>query len=164
MPTSKNLPFSAAEQKFLTELERLRTPFLVVGVSAAVLQGADTVTQDLDLWFRSMGEPGIAIAARAAGGTFATRTNPPAVIGEGLDRIDLVILCHGLRPFDEEYADAVNVRVGDVTLKVLPLDRIIASKQAANRPKDRMVLDALRAALAVQKESRRGLRRKKTSR
>jgi hypothetical protein len=73
----------------------------------------------------------------------------------------VVILCHGLPRFDEEYRRAVTVLVGDVTLKVLPFERIIASKQAANRPKDRIVLDALRAALTVQKESRKSGRHRK---
>jgi hypothetical protein len=39
--------------------------------------------------------------------------------------------------------------IEDVDVKVLPLPRIIASKRAANRPKDQAVLPALEAALRV---------------
>ncbi|MEO0325291.1 MAG: hypothetical protein AAF447_20205 [Myxococcota bacterium] len=39
--------------------------------------------------------------------------------------------------------------MADVPLRVLPLERIIASKQAADRPKDRAALPQLRAALAA---------------
>jgi hypothetical protein len=34
-------------------------------------------------------------------------------------------------------------------LKVLPLDRILASKRAANRPRDRLVIRVLEDALAA---------------
>jgi hypothetical protein len=38
-------------------------------------------------------------------------------------------------------------------LRVLPLERIIESKRAANRPKDRAALPALEAALAVKQDA-----------
>lgn len=38
-----------------------------------------------------------------------------------------------------------------VTLRVLPLERIIASKRATGRPKDLAAMPALQAALAVKK-------------
>ena len=155
MPDSGDFPLSDAELVFLRELTRLRTRFLVVGVGAAVLQGADAVTQDLDLWFQTLGDPGIAKAARAAGGVFATRTNPPMIAGEGLDRIDLVILCQGLKSFTVEYAKAVNLRVTDFSIKVLPLDRVIASKIAAGRTKDKAVLPSLHAALAARRSTKK---------
>jgi hypothetical protein len=66
VPDSNEFPLSDAELLFLRELARTGTRFLVVGVGAAVLQGADAVTEDLDIWFRSRGAPAIAEAARAA--------------------------------------------------------------------------------------------------
>lgn len=42
-----------AECRFLAELNHLGVRFLLVGASAAVLQGANTATQDLDLWFEA---------------------------------------------------------------------------------------------------------------
>ena len=41
----------------------------------------------------------------------------------------------------------MEINVGRLTLKVLPLDRILASKQAANRPKDQLVIPVLQNAL-----------------
>jgi hypothetical protein len=151
VPVSSDFPLSECEVVFLRELIRSRSRFLVVGLGAAVLQGADAVTQDLDLWFHSLGDPAIAAAARKAGGAFVTRTSPPMISGEGLDRIDLVTHCDGLRTFDTEYKNAVDVRVADFSIKILPLERIIASKKAAGRPKDRAVLEALRATLAARR-------------
>ena len=88
-------------------------------------------------------------AARAAGGFYSTRTQPPLVGGEGLDRIDIVTHCDGLDEFDVEYARTSALRIDDFEIRVLELRRIIASKEAADRPKDRAVLEQLRAALAA---------------
>ena len=60
MPDSGDFPLSDAELVFLRELARAGSRFMIIGVGAAVLQGADAVTQDLDLWFRSLGDPAIA--------------------------------------------------------------------------------------------------------
>jgi hypothetical protein len=153
VPDSSDFPLSAAELAFLRELTLAHSRFVVVGLGAAVLQGADAVTQDLDLWFRSLGDPAIAAAARKAGGVFVTRSNPPMIAGEGLDRIDLVTHCDGLRSFDAEYKKAIDVRIADFSIKILPLERVIASKRAAGRPKDKAALEALRATLAARKRT-----------
>ena len=151
MPDAREFPLSDAELAFLRGLVRAGSRFMIVGVGAAVLQGADAVTQDLDLWFHSLGDPAIAEAARAAGGVLVTRSNPPMIAGDGLDRIDLVVNCQGLRSFDLEYANALELAVDDFSIKILPLERVIASKQAAGRRKDLAVLEALRAALVASK-------------
>ena len=151
MAISGESPLSDAERVFLRELTRGGAKFMVVGLGAAVLQGADTVTQDLDLWFESLGDPIVAQAAHAAGGALAWRANPPVIAGEGFDRIDLVVRCDGLESFTAEYARAIDVTIDDFSIKILPLERVIASKQAAGRPKDTAVLPALNAALAARR-------------
>lgn len=75
--------------------------------------------------------------------------------GPGLERIDFVTNCDGLDAFDEEVRRTILLQVEDVEIRVLELSRIIASKEAADRPKDRAVLEQLRATLAVV-ESKRG--------
>jgi hypothetical protein len=60
---------------------------------------------------------------------------------------------HGLEPFSIELARAKIVTVQGVSVRVLPLDRIIASKRAANRLKDRAVIPALEEALAAIEDS-----------
>jgi hypothetical protein len=56
-----------------------------------------------------------------------------------------------LRLFKGEFADewkrALEIKVGKLKLKVLPLERILASKQAANRPKDQRVIPVLQNTL-----------------
>ena len=78
---------------------------------------------------------------------------PPAIGGDALeDRFDVVTHCHGLADFIVELESAVSVSVEGVELKLLPLERIVASKRAANRPKDVAALPALETALAVRRE------------
>lgn len=139
-----------AERRFLVELEARGVAYMIVGLSAASLQGANTTTVDVDLWFESTSDPRIAEAARAAGGDLMSGFGmmPPQLYG-ALDRFDLVNYMHGLERFETELARAKIVPVEGVTVRVLPLDRIIASKRAANRPKDQAVIPTLEEALAA---------------
>jgi len=50
------LPFAENEIRLLTALLRARVRFMIVGLSAATLQGAPVVTQDVNLWFEKLGD------------------------------------------------------------------------------------------------------------
>jgi len=154
MARDSGLLLSDEELRLLEELVAEGVPFIIVGVGAALMQGADVATQDVDVWFKSTSHPGIARAAKAAGATFAWRGDPPMFLGEGFDDVDVVTFCHGLRSFDEEYAEALDVPLGDLVVKVLPLERIIASKTAAGRVKDRAAIPALEATLIAERATR----------
>ena len=157
MPDLDGLPVSEQEIQLLRELTNAGVPFMLVGLGAAVVQGADAVTKDLDLWFPSISHPGLAEAAQKVGAAFIWRNNPPLFSGPGLDDIDVVIKCDGLLDFDSEYRGAVDVAlVPGLIVKVLPIGRVLASKRAADRPKDRAVIPALEAAIAAIKESPEG--------
>ncbi len=75
--------------------------------------------------------------------------------GESVKLFDLVAAMHGLRSFAAEYRQAVSINLGGLTVKVLPLQRIIASKRAANRPKDKLVLPVLEDTAATIKAGQR---------
>ncbi len=154
MPDSDSLPVSEQEIELLRELTDTGVPFMLVGLGAAVVQGADAVTKDPDLWFRSISHPGLDEAARKVGAVFVSRNSPPLFSGAGLDDIDVVIRCDGLQDFDAEYAAAIEVELTpNLVIKVRPIERVLASKRAADRPKDRAVIPALEAAIAAIKES-----------
>jgi hypothetical protein len=55
----------------------------------------------------------------------------------------------GLGSFADEFKNCVHILVKGHKLKVLSLDRILVSKLAANRPKDRLTIPILRDALAA---------------
>lgn len=126
--------------------------FLIVGLSAAALQGAPVVTQAVDLWIGRLDDPRFADALRKVGGAYVPPTlhTPPMLAGEGLELFDVVISMSGLGSFDEEWAGAIDMTIGDVVTRVLPLTRILVSKRAANRPKDRLVIPVLEQVVALQ--------------
>ena len=149
MQTSNAEALTPEERALFDALNRHSVRFMLVGMSAAVLQGADIATQDLDLWFESLTGQGIVEASQEAGGFFAARMRPPMIGGPGLERIDVVTGCDGLDAFMDEYASGKTIVVDGSSLVVLPLERVIASKVVANRAKDRAAIEQLKTALAV---------------
>jgi hypothetical protein len=148
MGASDAAPLSEGELAFLGALTALDVRFLLVGMSAALLQGARGATEDLDLWFQDLDDPRIGEAAREAGGFWVTRSQPP-MLGGMSERFDVVVAMSGLPDFAREYAGSTELTLEGVTLRVLPLERILASKRAANRVKDQSALAALELALQV---------------
>lgn len=145
------LPLSEDEVRLLGALLKRKVRFMVVGLSAATLQGAPVVTQDVDLWFENLGEQKISDALREAGAAYVPTSinNPPMLAGAGAELFDIVIRMDGLGPFAEEVKNCIEIPLGRQKLKVLSLDRILASKIAADRPKDRLTIPVLRDALAT---------------
>ena len=151
-----------SELRFLRALLRRKVRFMVVGLSAAALQGAPVVTQDVDLWFEDLSDPRIRDALKEVNAAYAAPSlqNPPMFIGGGVELFDIVLTMHGLETFAEELRNCVNVAVGRYKLKVLRVDRILASKHAANRAKDRLVIPVLEDSLAASQVSARRKRKK----
>jgi hypothetical protein len=143
------LPLSETELRLLETLLRHEIRFLVVGLSAAALQGAPVVTEDVDLWFEELSDPKLKQALLKVGAAYVPPfgDNPPMLAGPGSEPFDVVIRMDGLKAFADEWKHAVKIKVGRLRLKVLPLERILASKQAANRPKDQRVIPVLQTAL-----------------
>jgi hypothetical protein len=144
---------TAAERAFLAELNGTGVRFMVVGMSAALIQGARGATEDIDLWFEDVTDARISAAARASGGVWISGSfgmGPPRLGGEALsERFDVVTNMSGLRDFATEYEAVRFETVDGVPIPVLPLRRILESKRAANRPKDQALLHALEDALAL---------------
>ncbi len=145
--------FTAAERALLEALNALGVRYLVVGMGAALIEGAPGTTQDIDLWFGSIDASRLSEAARAAGGFYTSGfgVQPPTLGGEGLDRVDVVLHASGLDSFDEEFAGARDYDIDGVLVRVLPLERVIVSKRAARRPKDDAQIPMLEATLAARK-------------
>jgi len=140
-----SLIFGEKEVAFLTELVRQRVEFMIVGLAGAALQGAPVVTQDVDLWFRELSDPGIQKALKKVRGAYVPPTmgNPPAFAGRGIELFDIVVHMNGLGAFDEEREHTIKVPLGRTKVLVLALDRIIVSKKATGRKKDKLVLGVL---------------------
>jgi predicted nucleotidyltransferase len=147
------IALTSAERALLEALNALGVRYLIVGMGAALIEGAPGTTQDIDLWFERIDEGQLREAARRAGGLYTSGfgLQPPAVGGEGLDRVDLVLTASGLEPFEQEFRNAHEYDVDGVPVRVLPLDRVIVSKRAAKRAKDSAQLPMLEAALAARR-------------
>lgn len=155
-------PLTDKEERFLAALVEEGVDFLVVGLAAAALQGAPAVTQDIDLWFRDLSDPALHRALRKVGAVYIppSMQNPPLLAGGDAGLFDIVTTMHGLGSFAQEARGALRVPIGEVEVPVLPLARIIASKKATNRPKDRAILPALEDALRVLQSRKRPTRRR----
>ena len=154
------LPFSESELRLLRVLLQRKVRFMVVGLSAATLQGAPVVTQDVDLWFENLGELKISQALQEVGAAYVppSNLNPPMLAGAGAELFDIVIRMDGLGTFAEEIKNCVEISLGRQKLKVLSLERILASKMAANRAKDKLTIPVLQDALAATRTAKRRLK------
>jgi hypothetical protein len=155
----ENLIFTNKEIAFLRELKRQKVEFMLVGAAAAALQGAPVVTQDVDLWFKDVKDPGIRTALRKSSGIMVPSfgQNPPTFAGDAVKLFNIFLTMHGLMSFDEEKKNSFEVALGTLRVRVLDLARIIKSKETVRRPKDLLVLPVLRDTLKT-------LRHKKTRR
>jgi hypothetical protein len=113
------------------------------------LQGAPVVTEDVDLWFDNLSDPKLMQALVKIGAAYIPPFgyNPPMLGGPGSEPFDVVIRMSGLGEFADEWKRALEIKVGKLKLKVMPLERILVSKQAANRPKDQRVIPVLQNTL-----------------
>jgi hypothetical protein len=145
-----------AERRLFEALNTRGVRYLLVGMGAALLEGAPVATQDLDVWFERADDKRIPQAARDAGGFWIAGfgLQPPAFGGAGLERVDVVLTMHGLDAFADEYERAVLRTIEGVTLRALSLERIIATKRATRRVKDLAQLPALEATLLARQQQK----------
>jgi predicted nucleotidyltransferase len=154
----EDFALTPAERALFGALNARGVRFILIGMGAAVLEGAPIATQDLDVWFEAIADDRIPEAAKDAGGFWISGfgMQPPSFGGAGLDRIDVVLTAHGLEDFDREHARTIEMTIDGIQLRVLPLDRVIASKRSANRLKDQAALPALEATLLAKRRRRLG--------
>ncbi len=126
---------------------------MLVGMSAALMQGARGATEDIDLWFADPADARIAECVAAAGGIWVSGSfgmGPPRIGGRELgERFDVVTQMSGLESFDKESAHTIEYDIEGLRLPVLDLRRILVSKRAAGRAKDRAAIEALEDAVAL---------------
>jgi len=146
--------FTAREISFLKALRKQGVDYMIVGAAAAALQGAPIVTQDIDLWFRDLGDPGIRKAVATVGGVIVPPIgiHPPTFGGEAVELFDIVLTMHGLGRFDKEKKHSILIDLGGLPVRILALDRIIKSKETVGRPKDVLTLPVLKDAWATIKK------------
>ncbi len=135
-------------------LGRAKLEAVLVGNAAAALQGAPVTTLDFDFMFRKtpVNLRKLKAFARDLDATVLRPYYPASdmfrVVNDDLGlQADFLVVLHGVRSFESLRKRAFPLALGRETLLVASLADIIKSKRAANRPKDRAVLDVLETTL-----------------
>jgi hypothetical protein len=141
--------------------------FVLVGGLAAVLQGAPIVTGDLDIVHRRTPENVAKLLAalreleavyridpRRLAPTEAHLSGPGhALLSTKFCDLDVLGTIFADTSYEGLRDDALEFELGDVTVQVLGLERLIQSKEYTARGKDLAALPALRATLAQSKKT-----------
>lgn len=122
-------------------------------MGAAILQGVPATTLDTDIWVDVPERQYMRLInlSLRLGATMVRQTVVSLTDGS------LVNFCYrldGTAMFRTEYRRAEVVRWNGIEIKVLPLERIIRSKEAAGRDKDLAMLPVLRDIAASRKRLR----------
>ena len=129
---------------------RHQVRYLFIGKSGAILLGYPDTTQDADLFVEKSEENGLAIAGALKDLGFNITPDQERDLERGRDFIqikngpfdlDLVFAPDGIEKFEDAWERHVVVE----GFPICHIDHIIASKEAANRKKDRESLDRLRS-------------------
>lgn len=128
---------------------------IVVGATAAVLQGAPVTTQDVDLLVRRTprNEPKIAAFRKAMGGfgRVVVTSQVESLVGP-TGQVDLIFdALPANLTFEAVRSRALRIEVGTSSLLVANLEDVIRSKRAAGRPKDLATLSTLEDTLRVKR-------------
>ena len=150
------------DETFLVELMRAvataQLESLVVGSTAAVLQGAPLMTQDVDLLVRDTPRNRQKIL-EVASALAATKPRPmgelTTVVRINRAGIDVDFVFDELTPelsFESLRTRAVEVSLGELQVMAVSLADLIVAKEFAGRPKDLAQLPIIRATAAVREK------------
>lgn len=144
-------------ERLLRALAEHDVEFCVIGALAAWLQGSPAVTLDLDVMPRrdldnadrlaaalnSVGARSRADASKLelGGGDFVGWETQRFETDAG--PVDVVPRAAGIGGFED--VATIELRLGDLAVRVLTIDEVIASKEKLGRPKDMAALPALYA-------------------
>jgi len=155
-------------ERLLRTLVDHEVEFCVIGAVAAWLQGSPAVTLDLDVMPRRdldnadrLAAALNALSARQEHAEAPTEVEGADFLGWQTQRfdteagpIDVVPQAAAIGGYEE--VATIELRLGDIAVRVLTIDEVIASKEKLGRPKDTAALPALyatREALRKQRES-----------
>ena len=154
----------------IVRLAQGQVEFVVVGGVSAILQGAQVTTMDLDICYRRTPENIARLARVLAPLQPRLRGLPPGLsftfderalqlgsnftLTVGTESLDLLGVMSAIGGYEQIIGDAKEVIIGSYPVKLLSLAHLIATKEAAGRPKDILVLPLLRAALETKRQDK----------
>lgn len=148
--------------EILAVLSRHRVDFVVVGGIAAILQGSPLTTDDLDVLFAYRPE-NLERLLRALADLEARYVDPAGRVLEPdrerlasfrlhllrtrCGRLDLLRTVGDGATYEDLLSRTSEMRLDDLSVRVLDLEAVIETKEQADRPKDRFQLPYLRQLL-----------------
>ena len=138
-------------------LEAAKLEVVLIGNAAAAVHGSPVTTEDFDFMFRATPTNirKLKLVAEFLEGSVTRPYYPLSDMyrirnrSEGL-QVDFLEYVHGFKSFESMRSRSVSVNAGEgVRIKVASLKDVIASKRAANRPKDRASLPVLEETLKL---------------
>ena len=145
---------SSAVVQLFDALKRADIPFMLVGMSAANLQGIMVSTIDVDVWIGLPSRQYMKVSNLCLG-LGATLRSPNKVYLSDDTPVDFIYEVTGLPAFDKELPKAEWLSFHGRRIPVLPLERICKSKQAAGRDKDKLHILLIKQALKCRKAATR---------
>ena len=146
-------------------LNRYQVDFIVVGMTAGVLQGVQAMTFDVDIIYRiSEGNAEKLLMAlveleaefRSDISNRKLRPNASHLMSAGhkllmtkYGMLDVLGTIEENTRYEDLEGDVMTVQTDGIAIPVLRLERLIEAKARTGRPKDQAVLPLLQAALAV---------------
>jgi hypothetical protein len=153
----------------IIRLAEAKVEFVVVGGISAVLLGAPIITADLDICYRRTPENIARLAAALGPLRPKARGLPPDLpfvfdartiqLGSnftleiGDESLDLLGIMSGLGGYEQILGQCESVPLEGHTIRVLSLEQLIVTKEAAGRPKDLATLPVLRATLELRQQA-----------
>jgi hypothetical protein len=144
--------------RLLEALEAEEIRFMLIGMSAAIVQGVMGTTLNVDVWIDLPARQYMRVQnlARAAGGVAVANT---VVYAQDGTPVNFVYEVNGLGTFQKEIKHSVPLPFCGKKIPVLKLERILKSKESIRRDKDLLHIIHIRDLL----KCRRALKTKKTS-
>jgi|APGre2960657423_1045063.scaffolds.fasta_scaffold118096_2 hypothetical protein len=137
--------------RFLATLEAEKIHFMLIGMSAAIVQGVMETTLDVDLWIDLPSRQYMRLQniARRQGGAMGATT--VSYLEDGTP-LNFVFEVTGLGPFAKEFRHARRLAFQGRVIPVLKLERILKSKETIRRDKDLPHIIQIKGLLQCRKE------------
>jgi hypothetical protein len=121
--------------RLLEAFEAEEIQFMLIGMSAAVIQGVMETTLDVDIWINLPSRQYMRAqqVARRVGGVVAANT---VVYMEDGTPVNFIFEVDGLGSFEREIKNTERLKFHGKLIPVLKLERILKSKETVARDKD----------------------------
>jgi len=150
MASQSSLP---ALGRFLHALRQEKIPFVIAGMTAAVLQGIPLATVDVDFWIGTPQSDHDTVLRICHGLRATILTDHFVELPDGT-QLNFAYAIGGLKSFALEKKRARKLRWMGQTVAVLSLEQLQRSKKSVGRPKDKVHLVYIENALALKRRNK----------